>query len=128
MADCIDAQRQRWIATVTVGYTPTGKRIVRKASGKTKTAAKDKLKEMLRAIDDGSPVAPENYYVRDAVNAWLKFGINGRDKATVDNYRHLAKTHTIPHLGGVSSVSFPPTERRNSARARCDYFSHSYDG
>jgi integrase len=94
-----DAQRQRWIATVTVGYGPTGKRIVRKASGKTKTAAKDKLKEMLRDIDDGLPVAPENYYVRDAVNAWLKFGINGRDKATVDNYRRLTESHIIPHLG-----------------------------
>src|SRR5690348_15078872 len=94
-----DAQRQRWIATVTVGYTPAGKRIVRKTSGKTKTAAKDKLTEMIRDVDDGLPVAPETYYVRDAVNAWLKFGINGRDKATVDNYRHLAETHIVPHLG-----------------------------
>jgi integrase len=94
-----DAGRQRWIATVTVGYSPTGKRIVRKASGKTKTAAKDKLKEMLRDIDDGLPVAPENYLVRDAVNAWLKFGINGRDQATADNYRHLAETHIVSHLG-----------------------------
>jgi hypothetical protein len=31
--------RQRWIAEVTIGYTPAGKRITRSASGKTKTAA-----------------------------------------------------------------------------------------
>ena len=31
-----DEARQRWIASVTVGYTPAGKRIVRKANGKTK--------------------------------------------------------------------------------------------
>ncbi|MEV1244215.1 hypothetical protein [Nonomuraea sp. NPDC049750] len=32
-----DETRQRWIASVRVGYTPAGKRIVKKASGKTKT-------------------------------------------------------------------------------------------
>ncbi|MEZ0077460.1 hypothetical protein [Planotetraspora sp. GP83] len=41
-----DEQRQRWIASVTVGYSPAGKRIVRKASGKTKTEAKARLKEI----------------------------------------------------------------------------------
>ena len=39
-----DEARQRWIASVTVGYTPAGKRIVRKGSGKTKTEARNKLK------------------------------------------------------------------------------------
>lgn len=39
-----DGTRQRWIATVTIGYDARGKRITRKASGKTKTEAKDKLK------------------------------------------------------------------------------------
>jgi hypothetical protein len=33
--------RERWIAEVTIGYTPAGKRIVRRGSGKTKTAAKE---------------------------------------------------------------------------------------
>lgn len=91
--------RQRWIAEVTVGYTPAGKRITRTASSKTKTSAKDKLKEMLRDLDDGLPVAPENYYVRDAVQAWFAFGLNGRDKATVDNYRCLADTNIVPLIG-----------------------------
>jgi integrase len=91
--------RQRWIAEVTVGYTPAGKRITRTASGKTKTAAKDKLKDMVRDLDDGLPVAPENYYVRDAIQAWFAFGLNGRDKATVDNYRCLSDTNIVPLIG-----------------------------
>ncbi len=99
--------RQRWIAEVTVGYTPAGKRIVKKASGTTKTAAKDKLKEILRDLDDGLPIAPDNY-VRDAVNAWLTFGLNGRDKETVTNYRHLAGGHVIPHLECANCESCPP--------------------
>jgi integrase len=93
-------QRQRWIAEVTVGYTPAGKRITRTASSKTKTGAKDKLKEMIRDLDDGLPVAPDNYYVRDAIQAWFSFGLNGRDQATVDNYKCLADLHISPHIGG----------------------------
>lgn len=91
--------RQRWIAEVTIGYTPAGKRITRSASGKTKTAAKNKLKDMVRDLDDGLPVAPDNYYVSDAVQAWFTYGLNGRDQATVDNYRCLSDIHIVPLLG-----------------------------
>ncbi len=45
--------RQRWIATATLGFDARGKRITRKASGTTKTAAKSKLREILRDHDDG---------------------------------------------------------------------------
>jgi hypothetical protein len=38
--------RQRWIAEVTVGWSPAGKRIYRRGSGRTKTEAKAKLKDM----------------------------------------------------------------------------------
>jgi hypothetical protein len=37
--------RKRWIAEVTAGYDARGKRITRKASGKTKTETQLKLKE-----------------------------------------------------------------------------------
>lgn len=94
-----DKSRQRWVATITVGYDGRGKRIVKKASGKTKTEAKDRLKEMLRDLDDGLPVGSDKYTVRNAVEDWLRYGLNGRDKATVDNYRYLAKTHIVPSLG-----------------------------
>lgn len=39
-----DEHRQRWIATVTIGYDAAGRRITRKASGRIKTEATDKLK------------------------------------------------------------------------------------
>jgi hypothetical protein len=52
-----DEQRQRWIASVTVGYSPAGKRIVRKASGKTKTEAHAKLREKIREYEDGLSIA-----------------------------------------------------------------------
>jgi integrase len=95
-----DETRQRWIATASLGYAPDGKRIVRRASAKTKTGAKEKLKEILRDLDDGLTIAPHGYTVKDAVTSWLTFGLNGRDEGTVRNYRCLAGGNILPHLGG----------------------------
>jgi integrase len=94
-----DSKRQRWIASVTVGYTPAGKRIVRRASGRTKTEAKDKLKELLRDHDDGLTVKADGYTVAQAVTAWLTYGLHGRGASTVANYRVLCETHITPALG-----------------------------
>jgi len=94
-----DARRKRWIASVTVGYTPSGKRIVRKASDKSKTKALAKLKERLRDLEDGLVTGPHNYTVAEAVDYWLTYGLNGRAAATVNNYRCLAEEHIIPELG-----------------------------
>jgi len=94
-----DESRQRWIATITVGYDGRGKRITRRRSGKTKTEAKDKLKELVRDLDDGLAVAPGGYTVADAVRNWLKFGLRARDDQTVKTLTSLADNHVIPGLG-----------------------------
>lgn len=94
-----DRRRERWIAEVTIGYTPSGKRIVRKASGKTKTAAQRKLKGILRDHEDGLTIAPHNYTVADAVREWLTYGLSGRSRRTVEKCTILANTHVIPALG-----------------------------
>ncbi|MET9336516.1 site-specific integrase [Nonomuraea sp. NPDC003804] len=94
-----DEQRQRWIASVTVGYTPAGKRIVKRASGKTKTEAKAKLKEIIRDYEDGLAIAPGNYTVANAVRYWLEHGLSGRSPATVTMYHTYADKHVFPALG-----------------------------
>jgi integrase len=94
-----DDKRQRWIATAHLGHNGRGKRIVKRASGKTKTEAKEKLKEILRDLDDGLAIAPHGYTVKDAVTSWLAYGLNGRGEETVNNYRYLADGHILPHLG-----------------------------
>jgi integrase len=91
--------RQRWVCEVTVGYTPAGKRTVRRASGRTKTEAKTKLKELLRDHDDGYVIAPQGYTVAQAVNDWLDYGLNSRDPETVRVKRSLATNHVVPSLG-----------------------------
>jgi len=94
-----DESRKRWIATITTGYDARGKRITRKASGKTKTEAKLKLKEILHDHEDGLTVAPGGYTVADAVRDWLQFGLSGRDEQTVTTLTSLANNHVIPALG-----------------------------
>ncbi|HLV75207.1 MAG TPA: site-specific integrase [Vulgatibacteraceae bacterium] len=94
-----DKSRRRWIAAVTVGYTPQGKRIVRKGSGKTKTAAKEALRKVLRDHEDGLPSEPARYTVADAVDYWLEHGLSGRSERTVEMNRTFAETHVIPALG-----------------------------
>jgi integrase len=94
-----DEQRHRWIATVSLGYDPAGKRIVKRGSGRTKTDAKNKLKEVLRDYEDGLAIAPADYTVARAVNDWLAFGLSGRDGRTVDTCNILCRKHIIPALG-----------------------------
>jgi integrase len=94
-----DEKRQRFIATATLGYDARGKRITKRASGKTRTEANTKLKEILRDLDDGLTIAPHNYTVNDAVTSWLTYGLRGRGEETVKNYRYLAEGHVIPNLG-----------------------------
>jgi len=107
-----DETRQRWIATLTTGYTPAGKRTVRKASGRTKTAAKNKLKELLRDHDDGLATnASGSYTVADAVNDWMaNYAQLGRDPNTITATRSLIDNHIIPALGARKLVELSPDD------------------
>lgn len=101
-----DKTRERWIAEVTIGYTPVGKRIVRRGSGKTKTAAKEKLKEILRDHEDGVALAAGNSYrVAHAVNDWLtSYELSGHDTNTIRTVRCLVDKHIVPDLGARKLV------------------------
>ncbi|MEU8178004.1 hypothetical protein AB0C14_34470 [Microbispora hainanensis] len=94
-----DDKRQRWIATASLGYDPSGKRIVKRGSGRTKTEAKAKLKQVLRDYEDGLTIAPADYTVAQAVNDWLAYGLGGLDEGTVTTCTILSRTHIIPALG-----------------------------
>jgi integrase len=91
--------RRRWIATAHVGFRPDGKRIVKRASGKTKTEAKSRLRDILRDLDDGIGVQGHQFTVEDALRDWLAFGLNGRDPKTIEASRILIEHRIIPGLG-----------------------------
>jgi integrase len=93
-----DEKRRRWIATLTVGYSPKGKRLTRKASAKTETGAAEKLKQLRADYEDGLS-SSQSYTVEDAVRNWLQYGLSGRSPKTVEKNTILAEQHIIPDLG-----------------------------
>jgi integrase len=94
-----DEKRQRFIASVTTGYGPDGKRIVRRGSGKTEAQARAKLKEVMRDHEDGLAIAPRNLTISHIVSDWLAYGLNGRSRKTFEKCTHLCRAHIIPALG-----------------------------
>lgn len=94
-----DKQRQRWIASVTVGYNARGKRIVKRASGTTKTEAKGKLKDILRDYEDGLTTGSRGCSVADAARYWLRYGLSNKDSDTASLYTVVVEKHIIPALG-----------------------------
>lgn len=91
--------RQRWVATAHVGFGADGKRLVKRASGKTKTEAKEKLKEIIRDLDDGIGVRGHQFTVEDALRDWLAHGLSGRDQQTIETSRILIEKHIIAGVG-----------------------------
>jgi integrase len=100
-----DEKRQRYIATVHIGYNADGKRVTKQRSAKTFTEAKNKLRDLQRDLEDGVAIAPQGYTVGDAVTDWLaNYAAIGRDPNTVRARRVLAEQHVIPALGARKLV------------------------
>jgi hypothetical protein len=72
---------------------------VRKASGRTRTEAKNKLRDLLRDQADSLAAGVIGYTVRLAVEDWLAHGLGRQSAATVRKYRHLCAKHVLPALG-----------------------------
>ncbi len=106
-------KRQRWIAEVTVGHDERGKRIVRSASGRTRTEAKTKLRDLLRDQVDGVTAGDTSVTVRQAVEDWLAFGLTRRSDETVGKYRTMARKHIFGPLGArkLRELTAPEVDR-----------------
>ncbi|GII96875.1 site-specific integrase [Sinosporangium siamense] len=115
-----DEKRGRWIASLTVGYTAGGRRIVKKASGKSKTEAKNKLKEIIRDYEDGLALTSSNETVAEAVRYWLEHGLKGRGDSTVILYTGFANNHVIPAIGArkLKDLSVEDIDRWLAGKAR----------
>ena len=93
---CRDPERHRhcpglWRGEFTLGYTEDGTRTRRKASGKTKAAVVDKLRDLHNELDKG--IVPRtgyaNYTVRQAAQDWLANGLDGRSAKTVKKNQNV---------------------------------------
>ncbi len=93
---CRDPERHRhcrglWRGEFTLRYAEDGRRERRKASGKTKAAVLDKLRELHRELDKG--IVPKtgyaNYTVRQAAEDWLANGLGGRSAKTIKKNQNV---------------------------------------
>lgn len=93
-------ERQRYVAVATVGYNAQGKRIVRKATATSESAALKALRKRVRDFEAGLTKGSEHYRVGQAVEDWLDHGQGANSEATIARARSLCETHVIPQLGG----------------------------
>jgi integrase len=103
---CRDPERHRhcpglWRGEFTLKYAQDGRRERRKASGKTKAAVVDKLRELHRELDQG--IVPKtgyaNYTVRQAAEDWLADGLEGRSAKTIKKNENVL----APILHGIGA-------------------------
>jgi hypothetical protein len=58
-----DASKNRYIGAVSLGFSPTGTRIRKKVTGRTKTEVRDKLRELHKQVEGG--LRPRRRYTVD---------------------------------------------------------------
>jgi len=80
--------KNRWVGSVSLGYGPDGKRIRRKVSGKTKQEVRARLKSLHQELDAGLK-SSGTYTVREAVDDWLREGLDGTSERTRTLYQGL---------------------------------------
>lgn len=76
---------------MSLGYGPDGKRIRRKVGGRTKQDVKDKLSQLHADLDAGIRAPDARYTVGQAVDDWLRDGLQGRSEKTVTLNRDVLK-------------------------------------
>jgi hypothetical protein len=94
----LDATRNRYMGAVSIGYGPDGKRIRRKVSGKTKQEVRAKLQALHEELNAGVR-SSSTYTVREAVDDWLREGLDGTSERTRTLYEGLLE----PVLEGIGA-------------------------
>jgi integrase len=90
----------RWRGSVSLGFDAQGKRIRRRVTAPTKTAALEAMAALREELGQ-APRSSRAYTLRQAVEEWLKDGLPGRSERTREAYRYalapaLAKTGHRP--------------------------------
>jgi hypothetical protein len=84
----LDAARNRYMGAISLGYGPDGKRIRRKVSGKTKQEVRAKLQALHQKLNSGVK-SSSTYTLREAVDDWLREGLDGASDRTRTLYEGL---------------------------------------
>jgi integrase len=92
------AAKNRYVGAISLGFTPDGKRIRRKVTGRTKQEVRDKLRALHQELDAGIR-SSTGYTVRRTVEDWLREGLDGRSERTRALYEGLLEP-VLEIIGG----------------------------
>jgi hypothetical protein len=73
--------KNRYVGSVSLGYGADGKRTRRKVFGRTKQEVREKLKALHQELNAGA-TSSSTYTVREAVDDWLREGLDGTSERT----------------------------------------------
>lgn len=102
------ARKRRWCATLTVGYSATGRRRRRSIYARTKGELLARLQALRSQVVAGTLPEPRRITLAAFLDAWLE-GANLRP-ATKALYRGAITAHITPHIGGVAVSRLAPME------------------
>ncbi len=88
-----DEANGTWAGAISLGWTPDGKRIRRKVTGRTKTEVRDKLKRIQAEADAGLRTSA-SYTLAKAVEYWAAEALDGLADKTVRSHVDLLKPVT----------------------------------
>jgi integrase len=95
-----DSSKNRYVGAVSLGFSPSGSRIRRKVTGRTKAEVRDKLRELHQEVDSG--LRPRRgYTVDDALDDWLAQGLDDVSARTVILYKGTIAPGLRAQLGSV---------------------------
>jgi len=119
-----DAEKNRYVGAVSLGFGPDRKRIRRKVTGRTKQDVRDKLKALHAELDRGLRTS-STYTVRQAVADWLEGGLPGRAERTRSVYRE-ALTPLMGQIGNKALRDLTAGDVRGGLEALSDRLSTRY--
>jgi integrase len=95
-----DESKNRFVGAVSLGFSPSGARVRKKVSGRTKAEVRGKLRELHKQVEGG--LRPRRRYtVGDALDDWLAVGLDGLSVRTVSLYRDTIAKALREELGTV---------------------------
>jgi integrase len=102
----------RWEAKLDLGVDPaTGRRRVRKVTGRTKSAVTRKLAELERANADGVDLSGAPITVGQLATDWLtKDAAQRQEVSTCSRTRDVVERHIIPALGTILVTKLTPDD------------------
>jgi integrase len=95
-----DSSKNRYIGAISLGFSPSGSRIRRKVTGRTKAGVRDKLRQLRQEVDSGLSLS-RSYTVNAALDDWLAHGLDDVSARTVKLYRDTIAPALREQLGTV---------------------------